>query len=154
MASATPPSSPGTYRLCAQTDSKLDIPHKFTFWCTWRPRDSTLVAAALINTDCLEITQWFFEFCHHVISDEGVLLHKYNPDGSLASSWHGWYHGNERTLPVQKDETALVLWAMWRHGRTSPSLYQRAPINQSPNVEPCHLGDDRQRIHQQVPEFL
>jgi len=33
----------------------------------------------------------------------------------LASSWHGWYHDGRKQLPVQEDETALVLWALWRH---------------------------------------
>src|SRR4029077_7081748 len=43
------------------------------------------------------------------------LLHKYTPDGSLASSWHAWYRDGERQLPVQEDETGLVLGPVWRH---------------------------------------
>ncbi|HEX6839827.1 MAG TPA: glycoside hydrolase family 15 protein, partial [Polyangia bacterium] len=59
---------------------------------------------------------------------DGYLLHKYNPDKSLASSWHPWVAlktsptGNQAEfvlgkpqLPIQEDETALVVWAMWRH---------------------------------------
>jgi GH15 family glucan-1,4-alpha-glucosidase len=44
------------------------------------------VAAALIDAGYSEVTRRFFDFCHRVITDEGYLLHKYNPDGSLASS--------------------------------------------------------------------
>jgi len=73
------------------------------------------VAAALIAAGYSEITRRFFHLCHQVITDEGYLLHKYNPDGSLASSWHGWYYDGRKQLPVQEDETALVLWALWRH---------------------------------------
>jgi len=43
------------------------------------------------------------------------LLHKYNPDGTLASSWHPWVRNGVKELPIQEDETALVIWALWRH---------------------------------------
>jgi len=85
-----------------------------TYAYMW-PRDGALVAAALIQAGYSELTRRFFDFCHQAITDEGYLLHKYNPDGSLASSWHGWYHDGEKQLPVQEDETALILWTMWRH---------------------------------------
>jgi glucoamylase len=85
-----------------------------TYSYMW-PRDGALVASALIDAGYSEITRRFFAFCHQVITREGYLLHKYNPDGSLASSWHGWYKDGERQLPVQEDETALVIWALWKH---------------------------------------
>jgi oligosaccharide amylase len=85
-----------------------------TYSYMW-PRDGALVASALIDAGYSEITRRFFDFCHRVVTDEGYLLHKYNPDGSLASSWHGWYVDGRKQLPVQEDETALVLWALWRH---------------------------------------
>jgi len=85
-----------------------------TYAYMW-PRDGALVADALIGAGYSEVPRRFFNFCHRVITDEGYLLHKYNPDGSLASSWHGWYQDGGKQLPVQEDETALVLWALWRH---------------------------------------
>jgi glucoamylase len=85
-----------------------------TYSYMW-PRDGALVAAALIEAGYSEVTRRFFDFCHRVITDEGYLLHKYNPDGSLASSWHGWHQDGRKELPVQEDETALVLWALWHH---------------------------------------
>jgi len=85
-----------------------------TYSYMW-PRDGALVAATLIDAGYSEVTRRFFDLCHRVITDEGYLLHKYNPDGSLASSWHGWVHEGRKELPVQEDETALVLWALWRH---------------------------------------
>ena len=94
----------------------FDIAHygRDTYSYMW-PRDGALVAAALIDAAYSEVTRRFFDFCHRVITDEGYLLHKYNPDGSLASSWHGWYQDGRKELPVQEDETALMLWALWRH---------------------------------------
>ena len=46
---------------------------------------------------------------------EGYLLHKFNPDGSFGSSWHPWLRDGKPTLPIQEDETALVLWALSEH---------------------------------------
>ena len=49
------------------------------------------------------------------ITDEGYFYHKYNPDGSPASVWHPWVLKGQRAMPIQEDETALVVWALWRH---------------------------------------
>jgi GH15 family glucan-1,4-alpha-glucosidase len=96
----------------------FDIAHygRDTYAYMW-PRDGALVTAALIEAGYSEVTRRFFDFCHRVITEEGYLLHKYTPDGALASSWHGWYYDGQKRLPVQEDETALVLWALWRHFR-------------------------------------
>ncbi|MBC7908948.1 MAG: glycoside hydrolase family 15 protein, partial [Pyrinomonadaceae bacterium] len=63
------------------------------------------------------ITRSFFDLCGRIVTDEGYFLQKYNPDGTLASGWHAWWdpHTKERLLPIQEDETALVLWALWNH---------------------------------------
>lgn len=79
------------------------------------PRDGALVAAALIGGNHSELSRSFFNFCCRVITNEGYLLHRYNADGSLASSWLSWVEDGRKVLPVQEDETALVLWALWRH---------------------------------------
>ena len=85
-----------------------------TYSYMW-PRDGALVASALDHAGYATLTQRFFDFCQKVITPEGYLLHKYNPDGTLASSWHAWYRDGERQLPIQEDETGLVLWALWQH---------------------------------------
>jgi glucoamylase len=94
----------------------FDIAHygRDTYSYMW-PRDGALVASALIGAGHSEVSRRFFSFCHRVITPQGYLLHKYNPDGSLASSWHGWYLDGRKVLPIQEDETALVLWALWQH---------------------------------------
>jgi GH15 family glucan-1,4-alpha-glucosidase len=94
----------------------FDIAHygRDTYSYMW-PRDGALVVGALVDAGYSQVSRRFFDFCHRVITDEGYLLHKYNPDGSLASSWHGWYFEGRKELPVQEDETALVVWALWRH---------------------------------------
>jgi GH15 family glucan-1,4-alpha-glucosidase len=73
----------------------------------------------MIQAGYPEITRRFFDFCRKIITPEGFLLHKYNPDGSVGSSWHPWMTADgKRQLPIQEDETALVVWALWYHFRT------------------------------------
>ena len=62
------------------------------------------------------MTSAFYQFCGSVLTREGYFLHKYNPDLSWGSSWEPWVdeHG-KRQLPIQEDETALVLYSLWQH---------------------------------------
>ena len=85
-----------------------------TYSYMW-PRDGALVAHALALGGHAELSRNFFRFCERVITDNGYFLHKYNPTGTLASSWHPWTIDGERVLPIQQDETALVVWALRRH---------------------------------------
>jgi GH15 family glucan-1,4-alpha-glucosidase len=111
--------------IIAANDS--DIMHfaRDTYSYVW-PRDGALVAHALDMAGYSELVRKFFQFCADVISPHGYLLHKYNPDRSPASSWHPWVGApvgatqadlklGAPQLPIQEDETALVVWAMWRH---------------------------------------
>jgi len=79
-------------------------------------RDGAIVTAAMTAAGYPEITRRFFQFCASLLTNEGFLLHKYNPDGSVGSSWHPWMSADgKRQLPIQEDETALVVWALWNH---------------------------------------
>ena len=100
--------------VIAGTDFDITSFARDTYAYMW-PRDGSMITAALIEAGYSEVSRKFFNFCSEAITPEGYLLHKYNPDGSLASSWHPWYHDGSKQLPVQEDETALVLWALWRH---------------------------------------
>jgi GH15 family glucan-1,4-alpha-glucosidase len=80
------------------------------------PRDGALVANALSHAGYSEITRCFYNFCSSVITPGGFLLHKYNPDRSWGSSWHPWINKEGKPqLPIQEDETALVLYSLWQH---------------------------------------
>jgi glucoamylase len=101
--------------VVASTDSDIVQFGKDTYTYMW-PRDGAIVTVALIQAGYAEITRRFFQFCAPLVTPEGFLLHKYNPDGSLGSSWHPWMSPDgKRQLPIQEDETALVLWALWEH---------------------------------------
>lgn len=79
------------------------------------PRDGALVAMAAIQAGYHEMVSQFFYFCENSLTDKGFLLHKYNPDGSLGSSWHAWTVHGRPQLPIQEDETALVICALWEY---------------------------------------
>jgi len=101
--------------VIAATDSDIVQFGKDTYTYMW-PRDGAIVTAALVQAGYGDITRRFFEFCSRLPTPEGFLLHKYNPDGSVGSSWHPWISADgKRQLPIQEDETALVLWALWMH---------------------------------------
>jgi GH15 family glucan-1,4-alpha-glucosidase len=100
--------------IIAANDSDIGTAVRDTYSYMW-PRDGALVAHALDLAGYLGLTQSFFSFCRAILSKEGCLLHKYNPDGTLASSWHPWIRDGRKDLPIQEDETALVLWALWNH---------------------------------------
>ncbi len=83
-----------------------------TYSYMW-PRDGSLVAYAfdLAGYD----SSAFYLFCAKIIEKGGYFLHKYTPSGSLGSSWHPWLKAGREQLPIQEDETALVIWALWNH---------------------------------------
>jgi GH15 family glucan-1,4-alpha-glucosidase len=79
------------------------------------PRDSAFVCDAMGRAGFPELTSRFLRFAHDTIKEEGYFLHKYNPDGSLASLGHPWVRDGKPQLPIQEDGTALVIWLVARH---------------------------------------
>ncbi|HEV7298191.1 MAG TPA: glycoside hydrolase family 15 protein [Tepidisphaeraceae bacterium] len=100
--------------IIAANDSDIMQFSRDTYSYMW-PRDGALVADSLDLAGFPDVARGFYSFCQRVITDEGYFYHKYNPDGSPASSWHPWVMKGQRAMPIQEDETALVVWAMWRH---------------------------------------
>ncbi|HTY20874.1 MAG TPA: glycoside hydrolase family 15 protein [Geobacteraceae bacterium] len=100
--------------ILAANDSDVIQFNRDTYCYIW-PRDGALVANALDLAGYPLLAQNFYCFIAGVIRPEGYLLHKYNPDGTPASSWHPWFEGGKPQLPIQEDETALVLWSLWHH---------------------------------------
>ncbi len=100
--------------IVAANDSDSIQFNRDTYSYVW-PRDGALVANALDMAGYPVPSRNFFSFISRIIHPDGYLMHKYNPDGSLASSWHPWFEKGRRQLPIQEDETALALWALWNH---------------------------------------
>lgn len=100
--------------IIASCDSDMFQQGKDNYSYMW-PRDGALVAIALDKAGDNNVAKRFFEFCNDVISDEGYFMHKYRTDRSLGSSWHPWIRGGHLELPIQEDETALVIIALKQH---------------------------------------
>lgn len=107
--------------IIAANDSDIMDFNRDTYTYVW-PRDGALVSMALIRAGQGEPARRFLEFCDRVQTKEGYLLHKYNPDGSAGSSWHPWYRGGELQLPIQCDETALPISALWQYFQRYPDF--------------------------------
>ncbi|HLZ63542.1 MAG TPA: glycoside hydrolase family 15 protein [Ktedonosporobacter sp.] len=85
-------------------------------YCYMWPRDGALVANAMSHAGYSEITRCFYDFCSGVLTQGGYLMHKYNPNRSWGSSWHPWIDKDgQPQLPIQEDETALVIYSLWQH---------------------------------------
>jgi Glucoamylase and related glycosyl hydrolases len=80
-------------------------------------RDGAFVANALDLAGYASLARSFYDFCRKIAHPGGYFLQKYNPDGTVASGWHAAWDvfGQKQLVPIQEDETALVLWALWQH---------------------------------------
>jgi GH15 family glucan-1,4-alpha-glucosidase len=102
--------------IIASGDSDILQYGRDTYSYVW-PRDGAFAALALTKAGYFRIGERFFEFCNESITEGGFLLHKYNSDRSLGASWHPWIQDGKAQLPIQEDETALVVWVLWEHYR-------------------------------------
>ncbi|HKR63546.1 MAG TPA: glycoside hydrolase family 15 protein [Thermoanaerobaculia bacterium] len=100
--------------VLAANDSDIQWGHNDHYSYVW-PRDAVFVCDAMDRAGFPEITRRFLGFANEVIRDDGYFLHKYNPDGSPAPLWHPWVRDGKSQLPIQEDETALVIWLVSRH---------------------------------------
>jgi GH15 family glucan-1,4-alpha-glucosidase len=103
--------------IIASCDSDVLQFNRDTYSYVW-PRDAAICAMAFDTLGFQEVSRLFFEFCNKVITDEGYFRHKYWSDGSTGSSWHAHIGADGKPqLPIQLDETALVLISLWNHFR-------------------------------------
>jgi len=113
--------------IIAANDTDVIHFNRDTYGYMWT-RDASLIAYALDLSGYSDTTRNYFNLCAKLITKEGYFLHKYTPRGFLASSWHPWEKGNKPQLPIQEDETALVLWALWHHYKTCKDIEFIKPL--------------------------
>ncbi|HEX2059935.1 MAG TPA: glycoside hydrolase family 15 protein, partial [Thermoanaerobaculia bacterium] len=120
--------------VIAANDSDIVWGHNDHYSYLWT-RDAAFVCDAMDRAGFPEITRRFLTLANDVIRDEGYFLHKYNPDGSPAPLWQPWVRNGVPQLPIQEDETALVIWLVARHWERTRDLdllrhvYRRLVIN-------------------------
>lgn len=106
--------------IIASADSLMMEYGKDDYAYVW-PRDAAFIVMTLDRAGFTEVTRPFFEFCREVLHPDGYLHHRYRTDKSLGSTWHSttsqqeWLKDKILQLPIQEDETAGVLFALWHH---------------------------------------
>lgn len=113
--------------IIASADSAMIEYGKDDYSYMW-PRDAAFIVSTLARAGYDEVTKPFFLFCKEVLHPDGYLHHRYRPDKSLGSTWHSttsqkeWLKDKILQLPIQEDETASVLFALWQHYQASKDL--------------------------------
>lgn len=107
--------------IIASNDSDIMKFNKDTYTYMW-PRDGALVSMALSKTGYHETVKNFILFCRDILSPGGYVLHKFNPDQSLGSSWHPHIKHGQPSLPIQEDESALILVALGEYYKYSMNI--------------------------------
>lgn len=104
--------------VIASCDSSIYNYNRDYYSYVW-PRDGAYAMWPLIRLGYTEEPKKFFEFCRDILTDEGYLAHKYQPDRAIGSTWHPLLHGKHRELAIQEDETAIVVYMLGEYLATS-----------------------------------
>lgn len=113
--------------IIASADSAMIEYGKDDYAYMW-PRDAAFIVSVLCKAGYDEVTKPFFEFCKEVIHPDGYLHHRFRSDRSLGSTWHSttfqteWLKNKILQLPIQEDETASVIVALWQYYQASKDL--------------------------------
>jgi GH15 family glucan-1,4-alpha-glucosidase len=81
------------------------------------PRDGAYIMWPLIRMGYKDEPRKFFEFCRDILTPDGYLMHKYQPDRAIGSTWHPLLHGKSKELAIQEDETAIVIYMLGEYFR-------------------------------------
>ncbi len=100
--------------IAASSDSDILKSNRDGYYYVW-PRDAAFATLALMSSTHYTPSRLFFNFSADTIDPEGFYYHKYHLDGYVASSWIPRIMDGHPILPIQEDETAIVLWALWAY---------------------------------------
>ena len=97
--------------IIASCDSSIYNYGRDYYSYVW-PRDGAYAMWPLIRLGYMEEPRKFFEFCRDILTPDGYLMHKYQPDRAIGSTWHPLLHGKRQELAIQEDETAIVIFML------------------------------------------
>lgn len=104
--------------IIASCDSSIYNYGRDYYSYVW-PRDGAYAIWPLIRLGYKEEAKRFFEFCSSIVTEDGYLMHKYQPDGAVGSTWHPLIHNHHRELAIQEDETAIVVFMLGEYLRAT-----------------------------------
>jgi GH15 family glucan-1,4-alpha-glucosidase len=97
--------------IIASCDSSIYNYGRDYYSYVW-PRDGAYAVWPLIRLGLYEEAKKFFLFCRDTLTDEGYMMHKYQPDRAIGSTWHPLQHGRHSELAIQEDETACIIFML------------------------------------------
>lgn len=97
--------------VIASCDSSIYNNGRDYYSYVW-PRDSAFAMWPLIRLGFRDEPRKMFEFCRDVLTPDGYLMHKYQPDRAIGSTWHPLLHGRHKELAIQEDETASIIYML------------------------------------------
>jgi GH15 family glucan-1,4-alpha-glucosidase len=100
--------------IIASCDSSIYNYGRDYYSYVW-PRDGAYAIWPLIRLGYTDEPLKFFNFCRDTAHPDGYLMHKYQPDRAIGSTWHPILHGRHSELPIQEDETAVVVIMMFEY---------------------------------------
>ena len=80
------------------------------YYCYCWPRDAMYALWPLVRLGHFKEAKSFLEFARDTMHKDGYLMHKYQPDRAIGSTWHPLVHGRNKELAIQEDETASVIY--------------------------------------------
>lgn len=92
------------------------------YYCYCWPRDAAYALWPLIRLGHFDEARLFFEFARDTMHPKGYLMHKYQPDRAIGSTWHPLIHGKNKELAIQEDETAIVIYMLGQYLEASNDL--------------------------------
>lgn len=90
------------------------------YYCYCWPRDAAYALWPLIRLGHFDEAKNFFQFARDTMHKDGYLMHKYQPDRAIGSTWHPLVHGKRRELAIQEDETAGVIFMVGEYFEANP----------------------------------
>jgi GH15 family glucan-1,4-alpha-glucosidase len=107
--------------LLASGDSSI-FNYGHDYYCYCWPRDAAYALWPLIRLGHYDEAKKYFEFARDTMHKDGYMLHKYQPDRAIGSTWHPLVHGRSRELAIQEDETAILLFIIGEYFEISQDL--------------------------------
>lgn len=80
------------------------------YYCYCWPRDAMYALWPLIRLGHFKEAKSFLDFARDTMHKDGYLMHKYQPDRAIGSTWHPLVHGRNKELAIQEDETASIVY--------------------------------------------
>lgn len=89
------------------------------YYCYCWPRDGAYAVWPLIRLGMFDEARNFFSFARDTMHRDGYMMHKYQPDRAIGSTWHPLVHNRSKELAIQEDETASVVFMIGEYYRAS-----------------------------------